>query len=101
MTLGDLGGPGACAPPAAVRSGRARAPPAGRKTETELWVALSTRLQENYARMRQNGVTIESTPSPAIIEPLQSAAVTAQRAWCGKAGSVCTQILDAYKAGKP
>ena len=48
---------------------------AGRKTETELWLALSTRLQENYARMRQNGVTIESTPSPAIIEALQSAAV--------------------------
>src|SRR5882672_6206198 len=74
---------------------------AGRNTETELWVALSTRLQENYARMRQHGVTIESTPSPDIIEALQSAAVTAQRAWCNKAGGVCAQILDAYKAGKP
>jgi TRAP-type C4-dicarboxylate transport system substrate-binding protein len=74
---------------------------AGRKTETELWVALSTRLQENYARMRQNGVTIEASPAPAITEPLQSAAVTAQRAWCSKAGPVCAQILDAYKAGKP
>ncbi|MBA2401002.1 MAG: TRAP transporter substrate-binding protein [Bradyrhizobium sp.] len=74
---------------------------AGRKTEAELWVALSTRLQENYARMRQNGVAIDSSPSPAIIEALQSAAVTAQRAWCGKAGPVCAQILDAYKTGKP
>jgi TRAP-type C4-dicarboxylate transport system substrate-binding protein len=74
---------------------------AGRKTETELWIALSTRLQENYARMRQNGVTIDSNPSPAIIEALQSAAVTAQRAWCSKSGPICAQILDAYKAGKP
>ena len=74
---------------------------AGHKTETGLWLALSTRLQENYARMRQNGVTIESTPSPDIIAALQSAAVTAQRAWCGKAGPGCAQILDAYKAGKP
>lgn len=74
---------------------------AGRRTETELWLALSTRLQENYARMRQNGVTIDQNPAPAITEPLQAAAVTAQRAWCGKAGPVCAQILDAYKAGKP
>jgi hypothetical protein len=51
--------------------------------------------------MRQNGVAIDTSPSPAIIEALQSAAVTAQRAWCGKAGPVCAQILDAYKTGKP
>ena len=37
---------------------------ASRKTETELWLVLSTRLQENYARMRQNGVTIDSNPAP-------------------------------------
>jgi TRAP-type C4-dicarboxylate transport system substrate-binding protein len=74
---------------------------AGRKTETALWLALSTRLQENYARMRQNGVTIDQYPARAITEPLQSAAVTAQRAWCGKAGPMCVGILDTYKAGKP
>lgn len=74
---------------------------AARQTEAELWTALSTRLQENYARMRQNGVTIESAPAPDIIGALRSAAATAQRAWCGKAGPVCAQILDAYKARKP
>jgi TRAP-type transport system periplasmic protein len=74
---------------------------AGRKTEMELWLALSTRLQENYARMRQNGVTIDSSPSPAIIEALQSAAIAAQRAWCSKSGPVCARILDTYRAGKP
>ena len=74
---------------------------AGRKTESELWLALSTRLQENYARMRQNGVAIDSTPAPALVEALQSAAVMAQRIWCSKAGAVCAQVLDAYKAGKP
>lgn len=80
---------------------RAAVDAAARKTEAELWIALSTRLQENYARMRQNGVTIESTPAPDIIGALQSAAATAQRAWCSNAGPVCAQILDAYKAGKP
>jgi TRAP-type C4-dicarboxylate transport system substrate-binding protein len=74
---------------------------ASRKTEAELWAALSTRLEENYARMRQNGMTIETNPAPAMTAALQSAAAMAQRAWCGKAGPVCAQILDAYKAGKP
>jgi TRAP-type transport system periplasmic protein len=74
---------------------------ASRKTETGLWLALATRLEENYARMRQNGVTIDSSPSPAIVEALQSAAATAQRAWCSKAGPACARILDAYKMGKP
>src|SRR6202048_3343849 len=55
---------------------------AGRQTEIELWLALSTRLQENYQRMRQNGVTIDSSPAPAIVEAFQSGAAAAQRAWC-------------------
>jgi TRAP-type C4-dicarboxylate transport system substrate-binding protein len=74
---------------------------AGRQTEAELWLALSTRLQENYARMRQNGVTIDSTPAPAIVEAFQAGAAAAQRAWCTRSGPACVQILDAFKAGKP
>ena len=58
---------------------RAAVDAASRQTETELWLALSTRLQENYARMRQNGVTIDSNPAPAIVEALRSGAATAQQ----------------------
>ena len=74
---------------------------AGRQTEIELWIALSTRLQENYQRMRQNGVTIDSNPAPAMIAAFQSGAAAAQQAWCMRAGPVCPRILDAFKAGKP
>jgi TRAP-type C4-dicarboxylate transport system substrate-binding protein len=74
---------------------------AGRQTEIELWLALSTRLQENYQRMRQNGVTIDSNPAPSIVDALQSGAAVIQRAWCVKAGPVCGQVLDAFKARKP
>jgi TRAP-type C4-dicarboxylate transport system substrate-binding protein len=74
---------------------------AARQTELELWFALSTRLQENYQRMRANGVTIDSSPAPAIIAAFQSGAVAAQRAWCIRSGPVCAPILDAFKAGKP
>jgi TRAP-type C4-dicarboxylate transport system substrate-binding protein len=80
---------------------RAAVDAASYATETELWVALSTRLQENHARMRQNGVTIDSYPAPAITAALQAGAAVAQRAWCGKSGPVCTEILDTFKAGKP
>jgi TRAP-type C4-dicarboxylate transport system substrate-binding protein len=74
---------------------------AGRQTETELWLALSTRLQENYQRMRQSGVTIDSHDTPALVEAFQPGAAAAQRTWCTESGPVCHQILDAYKAGKP
>src|SRR5882757_1856680 len=74
---------------------------ASRRTESELWLALSTRLQENYQRMRQNGVTIDSTPAPAIVEALQSGAAEVQRAWCVKSGPACLAILDAFKVTKP
>ena len=74
---------------------------AARQTEGELWVVLSTRLQENYQRMRENGVTIDSNPAPEVVAALRSGAAAAQRAWCAKAGAACQQILDAFKAGKP
>jgi len=74
---------------------------AGRQTEIELWLALSTRLQENYRRMRDNGVTIDTNPAPAIVEAFRPAAAEAQRSWCKRSGPACRQILDAYQAGKP
>jgi TRAP-type C4-dicarboxylate transport system substrate-binding protein len=74
---------------------------AARQTEIELWLALSTRLQDNYQRMRQNGVTIDSSPAPGIRSALQSGAAAVQRAWCVRSGPVCPAILDAFRAGKP
>jgi TRAP-type C4-dicarboxylate transport system substrate-binding protein len=74
---------------------------ASQQTETQLWLALSTRLQENYARMRANGVTIDVNPAPAIIAALQSGAISAQQAWCTRSGPACEQVLRAFKAGKP
>jgi TRAP-type C4-dicarboxylate transport system substrate-binding protein len=73
---------------------------ASRQTEAELWVALSTRLQENYARMRANGVIIDK-PAPELLAALQSGAVAAQQAWCARSGPECEQVLHAFRAGKP
>ena len=46
---------------------RAAVDAAGRQTESELWLALSTRLEENYNAMRQNGVAIDASPDPSIV----------------------------------
>jgi TRAP-type C4-dicarboxylate transport system substrate-binding protein len=73
---------------------------AGSQTETALWLALSTRLQENHRRMRENGVTIDLSPPPALIAALKDGASSAQHAWCTRSGPVCLQILDAFRAGK-
>ena len=74
---------------------------ASRQTESELWLALSTRLEENYRRMRQNGVAIDTSPEPQIVEALRTGAAAAQRAWCARMGPVCAEILAAFKPGKP
>jgi TRAP-type C4-dicarboxylate transport system substrate-binding protein len=74
---------------------------AARQTEIELWVALSTRLQENYLRMRQSGVTIDQHPAVAIVDAFQPGAAAAQRAWCEQSGPACHAILDVYKAARP
>ena len=74
---------------------------AGRLTETELWVALSSRLQENYQRMRERGVTIDSSLAPVLIAALQPGAAAARDEWCARSGPACERILGAFKASKP
>lgn len=74
---------------------------AARDTEAELWVVLGTRLQENYLRMRQNGVSIDLLPPTPIIAALKSSAANAQSAWCERAGPVCAELMTKYRAGKP
>jgi TRAP-type C4-dicarboxylate transport system substrate-binding protein len=74
---------------------------ASRQTENELWLAMRARQQDNYRRMRDNGVTIESGLAPDVIAQLQSGAAAAQQAWCAKSGLACHEVLEAFKAGKP
>jgi TRAP-type C4-dicarboxylate transport system substrate-binding protein len=74
---------------------------ASRKTESELWLALSTRLEQNYQQMRQNGVAIDSNPAPEIVTALKAGAAAAQQAWCARSGPTCQEVLGAFKAGKP
>jgi TRAP-type transport system periplasmic protein len=50
--------------------------------------------------MRQNGVSIELNPAPAILQALHNGAAAAQSSWCIRSGLVCTRILGAFKEGR-
>lgn len=59
---------------------------AGRQTEARQWQALEGRLAVNYARMRENGVTITTAITPALSEQLRKAALVAHEDWRARAG---------------
>ena len=70
------------------------------ETEASLWQALEGRLEENYKRMRENGVKIAVKPPADVMEALKSSAIPVQQAWCTRAGpKTCKGILDPYNAG--
>jgi hypothetical protein len=66
-----------------------------------LWLALSSRLQQNDQRMREAGVTIDANPAPAIVAALQSGTAAAQQDWCARSGLTCQKVLGVFKTGKP
>ena len=47
---------------------------AAAQTEARQWAALETRVAQNYARMRENGMTIETQVPPAVAAALRDAA---------------------------
>ncbi len=61
------------------------------KSQIEL---LADRTEENYKRMRANGVSIDEPVSPAIIAALKKAASSPIAAWQAKAGPAAAAMLD-------
>lgn len=65
-------------------------------TEARQWAAIRTRLDENYARMRANKVTIQTEIPPAVAAVLAQAGRTVVEDWRRKAGAEASAVLDAY-----
>lgn len=72
---------------------------AAAETEARQWAAIRTRLDENYARMRQNGVTIGTSPSADLMSALKATAMVPVEDWRRKAGSEGSAALDAFQRG--
>lgn len=69
---------------------------AAAETERRQWSAIRTRLDENYARMRANGVTIHAELPADLTQRLATAGKAAVAEWRGKAGAEGAAILDAF-----
>ena len=69
---------------------------AAAETERRQWSAIRTRLDENYARMRANGVTIHADLPADLTQRLATAGKAAVEEWRGKAGAEGAAILDAF-----
>lgn len=68
---------------------------AGVKTEARQWQALEGRLEQNYARMRENGMTIDTRVVPPVAVALRKAARAAIDDWASKAGAAGRSLLEA------
>ena len=71
-------------------------------TEERQWRAVRTRIEENYAGLRANGVTVATTISPALRRTFTKAARSAEVAWQNLVGPAGQHILARYRrpAGK-
>ena len=69
---------------------------AAEATERELWRIVATRLDANYARMRENGVTINTAPGDALLTALRRAGRPAVERWAAAAGSSGAALLDRF-----
>jgi len=67
---------------------------AAQRTEARVWKALEVRVEENYARMRSHGVTIDTQVSPGLAARLRSEAAAALREWAESTGPDAREILE-------
>ena len=68
---------------------------AAAETEERQWGAIRMRLEENYRRMRENGVTIQTAVDPSVTVALKDAARDAVTEWRRRAGPEADAVLDA------
>src|SRR5205823_12491665 len=67
---------------------------AAAETEAHQWKALEGRPAQNYARMRDNGMTIDAQVSPELRARLREAARAAIDDWARKAGPEGRALLE-------
>lgn len=73
---------------------------AAKATEDRQWARLDTRLAENTARMRANGVVIQDQPAPAVQQALRHAGLDAVAAWQTRVGERGAVLLKNYLAAE-
>jgi TRAP-type C4-dicarboxylate transport system substrate-binding protein len=78
-------------------AGRAAMTEAARETTERQWTVLATRLDENFKRMRANGVTIDAKPPADVMDALRAAADASLGEWLDRAGPEAKQVYETYR----
>jgi TRAP-type transport system periplasmic protein len=81
--------------------GRAAILEAARATTERQWTVLATRLDDNFARMRQNGVTIDDKPPADVMAALRAAADASVTDWLGRIGPDARLVYENYRKVRP
>ena len=68
---------------------------AARETYEKQWTALETRVAQNYARMRENSVTIDETPPAAVMAALREAGNETVVQWLATASPAVQRAMKA------
>lgn len=71
---------------------------AAAQTEAFGWNLLSSRVDENYATLTENGVTVTTEVDPALTASLQSAAEPVVAEWADRVGPDAQALLSDYRA---
>ncbi len=71
---------------------------AASETETFVWNALEGRLETNYRRMRDNGMTITSPVPDALRGPLSAAGKSEVEKWLSQAGPEAANALQKFRS---
>ena len=71
---------------------------AARETYARQWPLLDARVAQNYARMRENGVTIDENPPAGVMAALHAAADTTVADWQSRASPDARRVFEAYRA---
>ena len=79
-------------------AGRAAIEAAAGETSEHQWAALASRLAENFARMRANGVAIDDKPPAEIMAALRAAAAASIADWLSRADPDAKAVFEMYRA---
>lgn len=69
---------------------------AGEATTAHQWGAMTGRVDANFKRMRENGVTIDVTPPTEVMSAMRNAAAKTLTDWRTAAGPEAAAILDQF-----
>ena len=73
---------------------------AAREVYERQWTALDTRVAQNYARMRENGVTIDENPPAAVMDALRDAGAGVVVQWLASTTPAVRNAIEAYRRSK-